>query len=117
MSVYHIGTHLLDDKDYAIVAKVRFRLPERAKHSDYELGFSPAGRAARKVFQGPLTEDLFGWMNECAAVIGLHAIPDDRPLIELHDGDEIVVEGHGTFVVQPLTFSRPRREVALAVAQ
>ena len=117
MTTVQIPASLLEDRGYATTVKVRFQFPERAAHSDYEMGLSPEGRSARKVFQGPLTEGLFGWMNECATVIGLHHIPDSRPLVTLHDGDEIVVEGHGTFVVEPITFQRPRREVQLAVKQ
>lgn len=106
--------HQIEDKGYAvIVTGVEFTYPERS-HRRFSLGFSPAGRPARKVHQGPLHDELFGWINELPIVIAdWHPAP--KPVIVIDDGDLIVVEGYGTFRVKlPLhQFLAPTVEVVL----
>lgn len=66
---------------------------------EYGLGISPTGTPARQVYQGPLVDELFGWLNERPTVIGTWH-PDPLPRVEIKEGDIISVEGHGSFRVR-----------------
>lgn len=107
----------LREKDHSIVAEgVTFSIPGVKGMSDYTrytLGLSPAGRPARQVYQGPLVDELFGYLFAEAAVIAAEPIIDRRRVITAYIGDTVRVAGHGTFrIVAPKRYEHtPKLEV------
>jgi len=93
---------------------IRVNIRWRWQGKSFTLAFSPAGQPGRKVQNGPMHEELFGWLNEEPVMVAAVHVPDRRIVYIIEEGDEIVVEGHGTFVVVPGnwdTNGRPQVEV------
>lgn len=78
---------------------VRFRTHIDRCNYNYRLGFSPQGQLDRQVSRGPAVVDLFGWFNAEPTIIARNPIPDPRPEVWVDLGDQIEIEGYGTFEV------------------
>lgn len=94
MATYRIPAEALDDKMYGVTCPWDMIWKGRK----YSIGLSPAGRPGREYFQGPMVDDLFGWISEQAVVIAAWYPPDPQRLT-LEHGDILEVEGHGRFRV------------------
>jgi hypothetical protein len=105
----YFTTQDLHDDGYSVVLEdVTFSyagvVDGRVRSDRYKLGFSPAGRSARRTFGGPLIDDLFGFLIACPVVLDAYGTKTQQVPFELRDGDCIQVQGHGTFRVCPPTW-------------
>lgn len=114
--VWHIDAERVVDRDGICHADVRITLPKvPGRYGTFQLGWSPQGVAGRRVFQGPMVTDLFGWVNESCMVIDGRR-PEPKPALSVAWDDLIEVEGVGTFrVLAPRApyWSDPKIEVVL----
>ena len=97
MSIVTIASSSIEDRGYCqTVNDIEFMLP--GSYARFKLGWSPQGVPARKAPDGPMTDELFGWLNEQATVIAAVPLPQ-TPTVAVDFGDVIEVEGVGRFLI------------------
>lgn len=93
------------NESYVSVTGVRFRIADLrpkfgywSERTYWSAGVSPEGTPGRRAFGGPQVLERFGWLNADPVVIAAHPLAE-APVVELHLGDAIDIEGHGSWRV------------------